>query len=82
MIVPQGKRQFHGERSKFFKETYVPKKLQSKPSHVCYYISLQPIIEKDLEESYNFVVGSISIKFYMKFFKSNKFSNTFVPQGT
>ncbi len=64
------------------KKTYVPKNLQLEPSHVCYYISLQPIIGKDLEESYNFVVGSISIKFYMKIFKSNKFSNTFVPQGT
>jgi len=79
MIVPEEKGNSMGKGPSSSKKH---KNLQSEPSHVCYYISLQPIIGKDLEESYNFVVGSISIKFYMKIFKSNKFSNTFVPQRT
>lgn len=37
---------------------------------------------KSLKESYNFVIGNISIKIYMKNLKAHKIFDTFVPQVT
>jgi hypothetical protein len=73
---------FLGERPKFFMETYVPKKIAIRTIPCLLLYKFATYHWKGLKENYNFIVGSISIKIYMKNFKSHKIFDTFVPQGT
>jgi hypothetical protein len=67
-LFPRKKDNFPRERPKFVGETYIPKTFAIRTIPCLLLYKLVTYHWKGLEESYNFVVGSILIKFYMKFF--------------